>query len=183
MIESDSTTERWLPCVGFEGLYAVSSTGRVRSLDRIVAHGTLGATRRVRARVLKFNKHKGYHSVTMCKNSKPHIWFVHHVVLEAFVGPRPVGMECRHLNDIHDDNRIENIVWGTHKENGEDMARNGKVSRGEKSNLARLVKADVLLIRKRYAAGGISQQQLGELFGISQTQVGRIARRVNWTHV
>lgn len=50
----------------------------------------------------------------------------HQLILETFVGPRPKGQEARHLNDIRSDNRVENLAWGTHKENYEDMKKNGR---------------------------------------------------------
>jgi hypothetical protein len=39
------------------------------------------------------------------------------MVLFAFVGPCPEGMECCHENDVRDDNRIENLRWDTHANN------------------------------------------------------------------
>lgn len=45
---------------------------------------------------------------------------IHHLVLEAFVGPCPDGMEARHLNDDPQDNRLENLAWGTKAENAAD---------------------------------------------------------------
>lgn len=42
---------------------------------------------------------------------------VHHAVLEAWVGPRPEGMECDHINGDSLDNRLENLEWVTHQEN------------------------------------------------------------------
>ena len=49
---------------------------------------------------------------------------VHHLVLEAFTGPRPVGAVCCHLNDEGDDNRIENLRWDTQRSNYADAVRN-----------------------------------------------------------
>lgn len=37
---------------------------------------------------------------------------VHRLVLEAFVGPCPPGMECRHLDDDPRNNRLDNLAWG-----------------------------------------------------------------------
>ena len=52
---------------------------------------------------------------------------VHLLVLEAFVGPRPEGLICCHINDVRHDNRLENLKWGTYKENSEDAQRNGRI--------------------------------------------------------
>ena len=49
--------------------------------------------------------------------------YVHRLVLETFVGPRPDGMEARHLNGDCQDNRVENLIWGTPLENGADKIR------------------------------------------------------------
>jgi hypothetical protein len=49
-----------------------------------------------------------------------HVW-----VLEAFRGPRPKGTVARHLNDVKDDNRLENLQWGTQLENVQDAIING----------------------------------------------------------
>src|SRR4051812_25002272 len=72
------------------------------------------------------NSH-GYRS--MCARGK--VTLVHHLILEAFVGPTPEGMECRHLNGERDDNRIANLAWGTRAENVADtigMGRHGMPS-------------------------------------------------------
>lgn len=46
--------------------------------------------------------------------------YIHRLVLEAFVGPCPEGMEARHINGDHQDNRLENLCWGTKEENMKD---------------------------------------------------------------
>ena len=51
---------------------------------------------------------------------------VHSLVIQAFVGERPDGMECRHLNGNPLDNRLENLKWGTSKENSDDIALHGR---------------------------------------------------------
>lgn len=49
--------------------------------------------------------------------------FVHRLVLEAFVGPCPPGMQCRHLDGNSLNNRLSNLCWGTPKENLDDAVR------------------------------------------------------------
>ena len=103
----------WLPVVGFEGLYEVSSNGRVASL--------LGRNRRI----LRAGDSRGYRLVILRRGGMSHTRLVHRLVLEAFVGPRPEGMVARHLNGDPGDNRLENLAWGTQSENNYDKVRHG----------------------------------------------------------
>lgn len=48
---------------------------------------------------------------------------VHAHVIITYVGPRPNGMMCRHLDGDPKNNNISNLKWGTAKENGEDRSR------------------------------------------------------------
>lgn len=114
--------ERWLPVVGFEGSYEVSDHGRVRGLDRIGAAG-----QRVAGRVLTPtpNSH-GYPAVTLYGNGLRRVGKVHRLVLEAFVGPCPDGMEACHGPDRDQtNNRLSNLRWGTSSENNFDRVRHG----------------------------------------------------------
>lgn len=116
-------TERWLPVVGYEGSYEVSSEGRVRSLDRLVTDRI--RTRRLsgRLRCLKMGRH--YWELTLSRGGVQRTHHVHQLVCEAFHGRRPKGAVVRHLNGQHTDNRPENLRWGTPKENTADMIRHG----------------------------------------------------------
>ena len=48
---------------------------------------------------------------------------VHHLVLTAFEGEKPPGMECRHMDNDKKNNHRENLRWGTDEENREDRRR------------------------------------------------------------
>lgn len=114
--------ERWLPVVGYEGLYEVSDQGRVRSLDMIDS-----MRRKHKGRVLvsiPVNK-QGHLIVNLHKNGQQTMFLVHRLVMAAFVGPCPAGQEVRHLNDMPTDNALENLAYGTRAENMADMVRNG----------------------------------------------------------
>lgn len=73
---------------------------------------------------------QGYRTCAISRDGKPRRYMVHRLVLEAFVGPCPEGMETLHRNDSPGDNRLENLRWGTHAENIEDMKRNGNFNSG-----------------------------------------------------
>lgn len=62
---------------------------------------------------------------------------VHKLVLETFVGPRPEGMECRHLDGNKLNNRLENLCWGTPSENSYDRVRHGTHPMANKTHCLR----------------------------------------------
>lgn len=135
-------SEQWRPVVGYEGLYEVSDRGRVRSLDRVITRPeTVRGPREARRRgaVMKpFPQSKqGHLQVNLSKDGSTRKGSVHILVLEAFVGPRPVGLNGLHANDIPTDNRVENLRWGTISENGHDAVRNGRHPNARKTECKR----------------------------------------------
>lgn len=100
----------WRPVVGFEGLYDVSSCGSVKSLSR-----TIGSGRYERSwgeRMLTPLKHSGgYLQVSLRKNGKGYKKFIHDLVLSAFCGPRPNGMQACHKDGDKCNNRIRNFTF------------------------------------------------------------------------
>lgn len=106
----DTTPERWLPVVGYEGLYEVSDQGRVRRVPSVLKLTPDGA---------------GRLQVGLSKNGVSKTRRVHHLVAEAFIGPRPEGLETRHLDDNSGNNQVSNLAYGTTAENRQDMLRNG----------------------------------------------------------
>jgi HNH endonuclease/NUMOD4 motif len=120
----DLPGERWAAVPGWEHLYEVSDGGRVRTIARTIQYIT-GRDHYYAARILAGSDFQGYRTVSLGSraDSVPHR--VHRLVLGAFVGPCPEGMECRHLNGDRADNRLENLAWGTPHENGMDRLRHG----------------------------------------------------------
>ena len=108
---------------------------------------------------------------------------IHRLVLEAFVGPCPVGMECRHLDGNPENNRLENLKWGTHKENVADSKRHGTLQQGSRHCNAKITEKDAISIRLLYASGRYSQRDLAKWFGLSQTAIKDITTRKNWKSV
>lgn len=119
----------WRAIPGWEGMYEVSSDGRVRSLDR---WGMQGTTRRwYRGRTLSATPNgrgsgAGYLTVSLKRRGHRTPMLIHRAVLLAFRGPRPPGGLGRHLNGDCQDNRPENLAWGTYSENARDTVRHGK---------------------------------------------------------
>lgn len=92
--------------------YAVSTVGRVYSFKSKKLMST-------------YRDPHNYPMLRVCHRGVPRLVKVAELVLEAFVGPRPPGLVVRHLNDISDDSRLENLKWGTMSENRYDSVRNG----------------------------------------------------------
>jgi len=104
---------------------------------------------------------------------------VHIAVCTAFHGPRPDGLQVRHLNGVHTDNRAENLAWGTGAENQADRIIHGTDHRGERNYRTTLTESDVRQIRD-LRAHGFSRVQIGSWYEITPSAVGKIAARINW---
>lgn len=115
---------KWLPVVGYEGLYEVSDHGEVRSLDKLT-RGRYGP-RLVRGTLLRATMSNNHLAVGLCREGEQNTRRVHHLVLESFVGPRPEGKQGLHWDDDPYNNHIENLRWGTRSENMQDRIRNGR---------------------------------------------------------
>lgn len=116
------------------------------------------------------------------RKSKTEVLYVHQLLLEAFVGSCPGGMECRHLDGDPTNNQQVNLCWGTRLENAEDARRHGTMLIGSKANGAKLNEADIPEIR-RLAAEGLSQPTIAERFGVSRTAIESILIGRSWRHV
>ena len=126
-------TERWLPVIGYQGAYEVSDQGRVRSLDRRIPYSDGRKPRLQRGRILRPGD-TGTGLLVHLGRGMQNQKAVHRLVLEAFVGPCPPGMEGCHWNDNHHDNRLENLRWDTHGANELDKARNLRARKAEKQS-------------------------------------------------
>jgi hypothetical protein len=122
---------------------------------------------------------RGYKRVCLYDEGVQRICWVHRLVLEAFVGSRPTGMETRHLDGDRANNRLENLVWGTKAENEQDRKNHGHVLKGEKNGASKLTEDSVREIR-RLRATGKSSYAVAKIFGVSRTMVQLIVRGDKW---
>lgn len=117
--------EIWRDIKGYEGLYQVSSFGRVRSLDRLD-----GANRRLTGKILKCGTDKdGYLQVTLCKDSTKSTKKIHRLVAQAFVSNSENKPEINHIDEDKANNRVNNLEWSTRKENNNHGTHNERSSR------------------------------------------------------
>ena len=176
--------EVWRDVASYEGEYRVSNLGRVRSLSRTVAHKGNGFMR-VHERILKQTIVMEYPTVWLGSGHQRGIRVkVHRLVLEAFVGPCPDGMEARHFPDRNPmNNRLGNLNWGTKLDNAVDKQAHGTMVRGERVKVGKLTAEIVLEIRRLSASGRHSQESLGRKFGVAQSSISSLLLRKTWKHI
>lgn len=170
----DMEGEIWAP-LPWDDRYEVSSHGRVRSW---LCRGMKVAGKRASApTVMRLRPEpKGYQSVCLSNPadvSRRRKWFVHHLVLLTFHGPKPHG--CRHGKHLDGDpanNRWDNVAWGSVASNQVDRVVHGR-------GTAKLDILQVLMIRA-YLNAGASATAMAKAFGVHEVTVKEIARGRTW---
>lgn len=181
------TAEVWAAVPGWEGLYEVSTEGRVRSLDRIMMvrrHGKRVPQRYVgRVRSLTPNR-DGYLRAELSNGDGTRTTVsVHTLVLLAFVGARPDGMEALHRDGDPSNNRPGNLRWGTHAQNVRDAIDHGThvAHPGSRNGRARLSEADIPVIRERLKSE--FPAAIARDYGVNRATIQQIKRGQNWSCV
>jgi len=119
----------------------------------------------------------GYRKIAFV--TMPHM-YIHHMVLEAFVGKKPDGAQCRHINGDKEDNRLCNLAWGTPKENAADKIIHGTEGFGEKNSMARLTRAKVKEMIRIRSETGESYAKIGRRYGVSAMTAYRAVEKQSW---
>lgn len=175
---ANAKTEIWKPIPDWNGYFA-STHGRIMSFWERTgvppqcgggSVGRIGETGRVLA---VQSKEDSRQYVMLRRRGKKRNATVHSLVLLAFVGPRPNGMEACHEDDNPGNNRLANLRWDTRRGNLLDRYRqSGKV----------LTRLQVVEIKSKIAAG-IRQKDIAAEYGVTQVLVSRIKRGLCWSHV
>lgn len=170
--------EIWKPVLGYEGIYEVSNHGRVRSLERRVPRLDKGkfVQHRYAPRYLVPVDNKGYLAVRLSRLAVRKQAFVHVLVAEAFHGPKPSGLQTRHLNGNSKDNRPENLCYGTPLENCMDRTVHGNSLSGERNPNAKLSWSDVDAIRHSL----MPTRYLADAYGVNKSTIQNIRSGKKW---
>lgn len=168
-------SERWLAIPGYEGRYAVSDHGNVMSMD-FAGSGLPG--------ILKKHLARGYFSVAFYPQPrKVKRYTIHRLVMLAFVGPRPDGMQINHKNGIKTDNRLENLEYCTASQNMKHAHATGLQSnRGERHSRSKLTNEVVRGIVVRLS-NGESPRSIAKDVGVDVTNVYHIRSGRIWSSV
>jgi len=115
---------------GFE--YEITESGLIYSLPLVIMRSNGRPQTVVRRQlspylswsVVNGKKTKGHLQVDLKRDKKRHQRYVHTLVLETFLGPRPDGMQGLHRDDDPYNNHVSNLYWGTMKQNAVDREDN-----------------------------------------------------------
>lgn len=176
-------TERWRDVVGYEGMYDISTHGRLRSyLRQRMRPMTQPA-------VLKpyVPKRTGYPMYLLSKGGQEKWRTAHSLVLESFVGPRPDGLECCHNDGDRRNAKLDNLRYDTRTANVRDCLKHGTLrtrANGHQwtkiplSEIARIVDGDepATVLAKEYGVGYSAISSIRKRSG-KWTKVGRVLRR------
>lgn len=159
----------WSPAPGATR-YLISDSGEVLSLLKRKPR---------KMRPIAMGKYQGVQITDDC-GQRVHR-YLHRLVLEAFVGTAPGGMEARHLDGNRFNNTVSNLAWGTRKENHADKRRHGTTAKGERNPQAKLTPEAVEQMRSMYASGGWTYKRLAAHFGVSTMTALRAVKGESWS--
>lgn len=170
---SGDLAETWRTCVRNPN-YAVSSLGRVKRVVDSKTHKAKGACLRTALR-------SGYPFVQFCADGSRENVLVHHLVAEAFLGPRPDGKNIHHLDAVKTNNRAENLTYISQADNVRASYACGNADRrGERNTQAKLTAAGADEIRREYKAGGISKRALASRYGVHEGTIRAVLAGRTW---
>ena len=161
--------EIWNPVVSFENLYEVSNMGNVRKIGG-------------KQLSVELNVHRAYPTVGLYKNHKAYSRSVHRLVLEAFVGPCPNGLEAAHLNGKRKDNRLSNLKWVTRKENHSHKWLHGTAQVGDQASNNRFKSAQIYTMRVLHSFGA-KLCEIGSIFNETPENLHNCIHNNSWKHL
>lgn len=167
----------WRDIPGWEGWYQVSNTGLVRRI-KPEASTWIG-------RILIAGISRGYLHVYLSSHGKSSTHRIHKLVILAFKGERPEGMQINHINGIKTDNRPENLEYITPSQNtlhAWHVLNACKSKSGEDSGMAKFTEDNIREIRRRSSAGE-KCTYLAREYGVSHSAISMIISRKRWSHI
>lgn len=176
--------EIWKPVVGYEDEYIVSSTGVVISLPRVTTRiqNQKIVVQPIVGRTLKQHKSAGYPAVVICKDGIPAPKYVHELVAEAFIGPRPTTKHHICHNDGDENNNgVDNLRYDTPTGNAADRHQHNTDAAGINNPGNKYSEDFIRNIKRRLKTETVKEVYTS--LGIPRTTVSGIKNGHHWGHV
>lgn len=167
--------ERWLPVKGYEGLYEVSDTGLVRSLDRVLPRSD-GRKCTYYGRILYQAPTTTcrYLVVNLCKDGTRVHHLVHNLVARTFLNNYDKSLEVNHIDGNVLNNNIANLELISHQDNIQHSIDTGlKRDYGENHVHAKLTNEQARQVRLRVSRGE-KQKDVAADLGVSKQLINSI---------
>lgn len=177
--------EVWKDIMSYEGLYQVSSLGRVKSLPR---RSKALPGRITKERLLKpvLNKPNGYMQVGLFKETKLKMTYIHQLVAKHFISNEECKSTVNHIDGRKDNNTIDNLEWATHSEQNLHRFRVLDHKNSEnvkkifiKNNIKSVNQID--LITNEIVKTWESMKQIQETLGIHYMMISKCCRGIKKT--
>ena len=180
--------EKWKP-VYFEGIdsnerYEISNYGRIRRFEQ----------KKNDWKIQKPANVNGYAYFSFRTEEDPNgknriTKSLHRIVAEEFIGPCKGDRDnVIHLDFDKWNNQVSNLKWVTRKEMFEHSRKSPRTAlaierrKGEITN-SKLTATDVMRLKKKLKRGKNPLYKIAKEFGITHTQLNRIRRGENWSHI
>lgn len=182
--------EQWKPVVGFEGLYEVSSHGRVRSLDKPVS-GPNGRLSIRKGQIVKgCYSHGKYLQVNLYKDRKNNTQKIHRLVAIAFLSNPENYEQVNHKDFDRENNNLDNLEWCSARQNKDYSINAGRQLKGTDVHSVKLTDEDILEIRRIYAetrtksrVGRGVLSGIAAKYGVCPSSISQIVARKSWKHI
>ena len=158
---------------GFEGLYGVTSTGKVISIYY-----------RQGLELTQVPDKDGYLQLGLYKNKISHTKKVHRLVAQAFI-PNPENKPTVNHRDLDKtNNNVTNLEWSTNKEQTDHcIAAGGRNDVGGNNPMSKMTDSDALEVVRLLEETAMTQKEISEMFGVKRKAINEIARGANWKHI
>lgn len=166
----DLEGEVWRDVTGYEGLYQISTFGRVKSF--------CGRAPRILKPICDAH---GYLKIGLYKNGKPTQFFINRLVAIHFIENIDNKLEVDHKSGIRLDNYVDNLRWVTHKENIGFSFDLGLSPSGYERPDAKLTYEQCVFIREN--PNKLSSRELAELFGVGSVTISEVQRGKTYKNV
>lgn len=157
----------WKPVVGYDGLYEVSNTGLIKSLN----YKKTGSERLLKPAI----DSKGYYRTALMKNGVLKTVKIHREVAKAFIANTGGKPQVNHINGEKKDNRVENLEWVTNRENIIHAYENSliKIISGDMHKRVKITDSVLAEMRHKLSNGG-AKRAIAREYGCNKSIFRRV---------